>query len=202
MRFFAVYLDPFMGRTPTPIWTTVPQQAKRLRQRIRMILQWCVAHGFVEQNVCGEVLDGALPSMPVVKEHRRSLPYQDRSPRPPTYRLLRGNLTVQAVFTLPDLDGSTARGSPQRGVVRDRLRQQSLDHPAKKNESERGTSGAVIRCRTQDTGTGQGGVRFLHLHFSVAGTKRSALNCADPVPRPGTSGSSRPSGRAWIQEHV
>ena len=67
-----------------------------------------------------------------------------RSPRPPTYRLLRGNLTVQAVFTLPDLDGSTARGSPQRGVVRDRLRQQSLDHPAKKNENERGTSGAVI----------------------------------------------------------
>ena len=64
-------------RLLTPIWTTVPQQAKRLRQRIRMILQWCVAHGFVEQNVCGEVLDGALPSMPVVKEHRRSLPYQD-----------------------------------------------------------------------------------------------------------------------------
>ena len=64
-------------RLLTPIWTTVPQQAKRLRQRIRMILQWCVAHGFVAQNVCGEVLDGALPSMPVVKEHRRSLPYQD-----------------------------------------------------------------------------------------------------------------------------
>ena len=60
----------------TPLWTSVPQQAKRLRQRIRMILQWCLAHGYVEQNVAGEVLDGALPSMPVVKEHRRSLPYQ------------------------------------------------------------------------------------------------------------------------------
>lgn len=64
-------------RLLTPMWTSVPQQAKRLRQRIRMILQWCVAHGFVEQNVAGEVLDGALPSMPVVKEHRRSLPYQE-----------------------------------------------------------------------------------------------------------------------------
>ena len=64
-------------RLLTPLWTSVPQQAKRLRQRIRMILQWCLAHGFVEQNVCGEILDGALPSMPVVKEHRRSLPYQE-----------------------------------------------------------------------------------------------------------------------------
>ena len=61
----------------TPIWTTRPETARRVRQRIRTILRWCMAHGFVEYNVAGETIDGALPPMPQVKEHLRSLPYQE-----------------------------------------------------------------------------------------------------------------------------
>ena len=59
----------------TPIWTTRPETARRVRQRIRTVLRWSMAHGFVEHNVAGETIDGALPPMPQVKEHLRSLPY-------------------------------------------------------------------------------------------------------------------------------
>ena len=33
------------------------------------------ARGYVEQNVAGEGIEGALPAMPAVKEHFRALPY-------------------------------------------------------------------------------------------------------------------------------
>ena len=63
----------------TPIWGTVPETARRVRQRIRATLRWCWAHGYVEQNVAGEAIDGALPKMPAIKSHFRALPYRDIS---------------------------------------------------------------------------------------------------------------------------
>ncbi len=60
-----------------PIWTTKPATARKLRQRIRMIFSWAMAHGFIELNPAGEVIDAALPPMPAVKAHFRALPYRD-----------------------------------------------------------------------------------------------------------------------------
>ena len=64
-------------RILTPIWAAQPETARKLRQRIRATLRWCLAHGFIEQNVAGEAIDGALPAMPAVKAHFRALPYQE-----------------------------------------------------------------------------------------------------------------------------
>ena len=64
-------------RILTPVWSAHPDVARKLRQRIRATLQWCQAHGYVEQNVAGEAIDGALPAMPAVKAHHRALPYRD-----------------------------------------------------------------------------------------------------------------------------
>ena len=64
-------------RILTPIWTTKPEVARKQRNRIRTVLSWCQAHGYIEHNVAGEVIDGALPPMPAVKEHYRALPYQE-----------------------------------------------------------------------------------------------------------------------------
>ena len=61
----------------TPIWTSRAETAQRLRQRIRTVLRWCEAHGFVEYNAAGEAIDGALPHNPTAKKHFRALPYQD-----------------------------------------------------------------------------------------------------------------------------
>lgn len=62
-------------RVLTPIWTRRPETARRVRQRIRAVLRWCWAHGYVEQNVAGEGIDGALPKTNGRKRHFRALPY-------------------------------------------------------------------------------------------------------------------------------
>ena len=64
-------------RVLTPIWTTKPEVARKQRNRVKAVLSWCQAHGFIEHNVAGEMIDGALPAMPAVKEHYRALPYQE-----------------------------------------------------------------------------------------------------------------------------
>ena len=64
-------------RILTPIWTTTPEVARKQRNRIRTVLSWCQAHGFIEHNVAGEMIDGALPAMPAVKAHYRALHYRD-----------------------------------------------------------------------------------------------------------------------------
>ena len=81
---------PILGNTPlerikrgdvlgvlTPIWTTRPETARRVRQRMRTVFRWAMAHGFMETNPAGEAIDGALPPMPKVKAHFRALPYQE-----------------------------------------------------------------------------------------------------------------------------
>ena len=64
-------------RVLTPIWGVRMETARRVRQRIRAILKWAMAHGYVEHNVAGEAIDGALPPMPKVKNHLRALPYAE-----------------------------------------------------------------------------------------------------------------------------
>ena len=64
-------------RCVEPIWATRTETARKVRQRIRTVLRWCQAHGYVQFNMAGEVIDGALPPMPRVKSHFRSLPYTE-----------------------------------------------------------------------------------------------------------------------------
>ncbi len=57
----------------TPLWASKPDLARKLRQRIRAVMEWAQAHGHVEHNAAGEGINGALPAMPAVREHFRSL---------------------------------------------------------------------------------------------------------------------------------
>ena len=71
-----------IGRTDvlavlTPIWSTRPETARRVRQRMRTTFRWAMANELIEANPAGEAIDGALPSMPKVKAHLRALPYQE-----------------------------------------------------------------------------------------------------------------------------
>ena len=59
------------------IWTTKPSIARKLRQRIRAVFAYAQAHGHIEINVAGEVINAALPPMPAVEQHFRALPYQE-----------------------------------------------------------------------------------------------------------------------------
>ena len=61
----------------TPIWTAKPEAARRLRRMIRTTFAYAMAHGQIDINPAGEVIDAALPKMPAVKAHFRALPYQE-----------------------------------------------------------------------------------------------------------------------------
>ena len=64
-------------RVLTPIWSRHPDIARKLRGRIRSTLAWCQAHGYIEHNVAGDAIDGALPPMPAVAAHYRALPHRE-----------------------------------------------------------------------------------------------------------------------------
>ena len=63
-------------RVLSPIWGKKLDISRKLRGRIRATLAWCEAHGYIDRNVAGEAIDGALPSMPTVAAHFRALPYR------------------------------------------------------------------------------------------------------------------------------
>ncbi len=47
-----------------------------MRQCIRSVFSWAMVHDYIEHNPAGEGIDAALPTMPRIKAHHRSLPYQ------------------------------------------------------------------------------------------------------------------------------
>ena len=61
-----------------PIWTTRSETARRVRQRIKMVMRYGQAHGFLEINPAGEAIDGALaPMAKITNGHHRALAYRD-----------------------------------------------------------------------------------------------------------------------------
>ena len=82
-------------RILTPIWTKHPEVARKTRQRIRSVLAWAQAHGYVEHNAAGEGIDGALPIMPKQKRHYRALPYQEVAAALATVEASRASLAAK-----------------------------------------------------------------------------------------------------------
>ena len=59
----------------SPIWTTKPETARRVRQRIRAVMDRAVALEYVDYNPAGDAIKAALAKQRRVKEHHRALPY-------------------------------------------------------------------------------------------------------------------------------
>ena len=102
-------------RILTPIWTRIPEAARKQRNRIRAVLSWCQAHGFIEHNVAGEMIDGALPAMPAVKAHYRALPYQNLPEALETVATSNASLTARLCFRFLVL--TAARSGEARGAT-------------------------------------------------------------------------------------
>ena len=98
----------------TPIWGTRMETARRIRQRIRTILGWALAHGFVEHNVV-EAIAGALPAMPTVQEHHRALPYREVKDALATVEASQASLAVKLCFRFTVL--TAARSGEAREAV-------------------------------------------------------------------------------------
>ena len=103
----------------TPIWTTRPETARRVRQRMRTIFRWGMAHGFMESNPAGEAIDGALPPMPKVKAHFRALPYQDVASALETVEASQASIASKLCFRFLVL--TAARSGEARGATWDEI---------------------------------------------------------------------------------
>ena len=119
---------PVIGNTPldridrgavlrvlTPIWTTRPETARRVRQRMRTVFRWGMAHGFMESNPAGEAIDGALAPMPKVKAHLRTLQYQEVSKALETVALSQASVAAKQCFQFLVL--TAARSGEARGAT-------------------------------------------------------------------------------------
>ena len=102
-------------RVLTPLWTGKPEQARKLRRRIRATLAWCQAHGHIEHNIAGEVIDGALPAQPAVREHLRALPYRDVAAALATVESSRASLPAKLCLWFTVL--TAARSGETRGAT-------------------------------------------------------------------------------------
>ena len=93
----------------TPIWSERSETARRVRQRIRAILKYCQAHRYVQHNVAGDVIDGALPSMSKARKHFPALDYQEM---PEAFEIIRNRVAIapfKAVSSVPDSDRITVQ---------------------------------------------------------------------------------------------
>ena len=106
-------------RVLTPIWTTRPETARRIRQRMRTVFRWAMAHGFMETNPAGEAIDGALPPMPKVKAHLRALPYQEVGSALETVEASRASMPTKLCFRFLVL--AAARSGEARGATWDEI---------------------------------------------------------------------------------
>ena len=107
-------------RVLTPIWTSRPETARRVRQRMKTVFRWGMAHGFMDSNPAGEAIDGALPHMPKVKAHLRSLPYQEV--RFALQTVERSQASMAAKLCLRFLVLTAARSGEARGARWDEVK--------------------------------------------------------------------------------
>ena len=61
----------------TPIWLSKPETARKLRQRLGMIMKWAVAEGHRESNPAGDAVGAALPKPTQQVEHQPALPFTE-----------------------------------------------------------------------------------------------------------------------------
>lgn len=79
----------------TPIWTSKPETARRVRQRIGAVLKWSKAKGWRSDNPA-ENIASALPNLKDKKpQHQKSLPYEHVAGSITTIQNCNANLTTK-----------------------------------------------------------------------------------------------------------
>ena len=103
----------------SPIWHTKAETARRVRQRIRAVMDRAVAMEYVDYNPAGDAINGALTKMPRVRAHHRSLPYREL---PAALGAVRGSTASPSVKLAFEILALTAcRSGEVRGMTWDEV---------------------------------------------------------------------------------
>ena len=103
----------------SPIWHTKAETARRVRQRIRAVMDRAVALEFVDYNPAGDAINGALTKLPRVRAHHRALPYQEL---PAALEAVRGSTASPSVKLAFEMLALTAcRSGEVRGMTWDEV---------------------------------------------------------------------------------
>ena len=97
-----------------PIWSKTPEVSRRVKQRIHATLKWAMAHGHTDLNAV-DLVAGALPVMPKVREHFRALDYRQIPQAIQTIQGSRASLSAKLCLQFTIL--TAARGGETRGAV-------------------------------------------------------------------------------------
>ena len=87
-RTLETYVYPTLGDKPvdliqgsdvmavlTPIWTTIPETARRVHQRIAAVMDWAIAQEYRTRNPAGDAVTAVLPKMASTRSHHRAIHY-------------------------------------------------------------------------------------------------------------------------------
>ncbi len=143
----------------TPLWTAKPETARRLRQRIRSVLKFGMAHGWIEHNAAGEAIDGALPTQPrLVKGHFTAMPHSEVA------GVLEGLAATPAGLCLRFLILTACRSGEARGASWDEIQGDTWTIPAARMKAGRQhrvpLSGAALAVLAEARRLGSEGMVF------------------------------------------
>ena len=103
----------------SPVWHTKAETARRVRQRIRAVMDRAVALGYIDYNPAGDAINVALTKMPRVRAHHRALPYQEL---PSALQAVRESTTSPCVKLAFEMLALTAcRSGEVRGMTWDEV---------------------------------------------------------------------------------
>ena len=118
-----------------PIWHDMPPTARKLRQRIRAVMEWAVAMELRTDNPCDRI-GPVLGAQGGLVRHMRALPHGEVASAIETVRASNARPVVKLAFELLVLTAVRSGEVPRGGVAGDRPGRGRVDHPGATHEGE------------------------------------------------------------------
>ena len=138
-----------------PIWHETAPTARKLRQRIRAVMEWAVAMDLRPDNPCDRI-GPVLGAQGNGVRHRRALPHGEVASAIETVRASKARPVVKLAFELLVL--TATRSGEVRGAVWTEIepRRGRVEHPGPAHEGEPRAPGPAVPSRPGGPGAGAG----------------------------------------------
>ena len=128
----------------SPIWHTKAETARRVRQRVRAVMDRAVALGYIDFNPAGDAINGALTRMPRVRAHHRCPSIPGASGRSRRRTGVHCQPLSEVSLRYAGADGLQVRRSPRHDLGGGRPEGRYLDDSSRKNEGRQASPRAPL----------------------------------------------------------